>query len=68
MQEVNGHLVRVVREVRDRTENILTECGMLVAEVVQVNVAEEGQGNAVESEGEQPALEGEVELAGSVMT
>ena len=42
MQEVNGHLVRVVR---DRLKNILIECGMLVDEIVQVNVAEGGQGD-----------------------
>ena len=46
---------------RDWTENILTEWEMLMAKVVQVNVAQEGQGNAVEPEGE-------VESAGSVMT
>ena len=67
MQEVNGRQIQVVREVRDQMENILTECGMLVDEVVQVNVAEESQGNAVELEGEQPALEREVESASSVM-
>ena len=54
-------------------ENILTECGMLVNEVVQVNVEEEGQENAspnesnLEPEKGQPAPEGEVESTGSVM-
>ena len=39
-------------------ENILTEYGMLVAKVVQVNVAKKGQGHMVEPEREQPAPEG----------
>ena len=47
-QEANCRLVRVVREVRDRTDNILTECGALVGEVVR-NLAEGGQGNAAPS-------------------
>ena len=46
----------MVREVRDQIENILTECGVLVEEVVQVNLAEEGQGNMAPNE---PDLEPE---------
>ena len=30
MQEVNGRLVHVVREVRHRMKNILTECGTIL--------------------------------------
>ena len=30
MQEVNGRLVRVVREVRHPMKNILTECGTIL--------------------------------------
>ena len=40
----------MVREARDRIENILTECGVLVKEVIQVNLSEEGQGNIVPNE------------------
>ena len=49
-QEANGRLVRIVRKVRDRTDNILIECGALVGKVVQVNLAEEGQGNVAPSD------------------
>ena len=49
---MKGHLVWVIREVRDRTENILTECGTISARE---------KWNVVE-------LEREVESAGSVMT
>ena len=71
-QEANSRLVRIVREVRDRTDNILIEYGALVKEIVQVNLAEEGQGNVApndpeEDPEEEPAAPEEVvELAGSV--
>ena len=49
--------------MRDRTDNILTECGALVEDVVQ-NLAEEGQGNAVPSDLEEdPEEDQEEELA-----
>ena len=41
-----GHLVRVVGDVRDRTDRILTECEGLVDDVVQ-DLAKEGQGQVV---------------------
>ena len=72
-QEINGRLVRVVREVMDRTKSMLTECGVLIEEVIQVNLAEESQGNValnesdIEPEKGQVAPEREVESADSVM-
>ena len=42
----SGSRLRVVGDVRDRTDRILTECGALVDDVVQ-DLAEEGQGQAV---------------------
>ena len=72
-QESNGRLVRVVREVMDRTKSMLTECGVLIEEVIQVNLAEESQGNValnesdIEPEEGQAEPEGEVESASSVM-
>ena len=38
--------------MRDRTDNILTECGALVEKVIQ-NLAGEGQGNAVSGDSEE---------------
>ena len=66
-------LVRVVRDMRDRTENIRIECELHVDQVGKGNVAEKGQGNAVpneseeEPEEEQATLEEEVESVGSVI-
>ena len=66
----------MVREVRDQTNSILTKCGELVEEVVQVKVAGGGQGNVTPNEfdlepeedlEEEPAAPKEVvESAGSV--
>ena len=42
----------MLREVSDRTDNNLIECRTFVEEVVQVNLAEEGQGNVAPSESE----------------
>ena len=63
----------MVREVRDRSENILVKCGVLVEKVVQVNLAKRSQGNATPNEFEPESNEGqgepdgEVESAGSVI-
>ena len=75
VQEVNGRLIRVVREIRDRTENILTEYVVLIEEVVQVNLTKESQGTPNESDlepkedpEEEPVAPGEVvESTSSVM-
>ena len=73
LQEVNDRLIWVVREVRDRSENILVKCGVLVEKVVQVNLAKRSQGKATPNEFEPESNEGqgepdgEVELAGSVI-
>ena len=45
-QAATGRLVRVVGDVRDRTDRILTECEGLVDDVVQ-DLAKEGQGQVV---------------------
>ena len=45
-QATTSRLVRVVGDVRDRTDHILTECRALVDDVVQ-DLAKEGQGQAV---------------------
>ena len=70
MHEVNDHLVRMVRKMRDRTENSLTECEVLMEEVIQVNLPEGRQGHAAPNESKlepkkgQVAHEGDVESAG----
>ena len=51
-QATTGRLVRVVGDVRDRTDRILTECRALVDDVVQ-DLAEEGQGQAVPGDPEE---------------
>ena len=62
----------MVREVRNLTDNIRSEYGALVEEVVHVNIAGEGQGNVapnesdLEPEKEPAAPEKVVESAGSV--
>ena len=71
VQEANGRLVQIERKIRDRTDNILTECGALVEEVVQVNLVGEGQEHIAPSDPEEdpeeePAAPKEVESAGSV--
>ena len=48
--------------MRDRTENILIECGVLIDEVVQVNLAEKGQGNVTPNESDLELEEGQAEL------
>ena len=35
-QAINGQLTRVVQEVKDRTEGIITECGTLIEQVISV--------------------------------
>ena len=55
-QAANGRLVRVVGDVRDRTDRILTECRALVEDVVQ-NLAEEGQGPTVPGDPEEDSEE-----------
>ena len=42
LQEANRWLVRVVQEVRDRTEGMLVECVTLVEQVVDGKVLDEG--------------------------
>ena len=49
VQAANGRLVQVVRDVRDRTDRILTECGAVVEDVAQ-DLAEKGQGHVVPSD------------------
>ena len=53
LDAVNGRLVQVVGEVRDRANNILVECGMLIGDVVHGNEVEGGQGNVVPNDAEQ---------------
>ena len=48
--------------MRDRTKNILIECGVLIDEVVQVNLAEKGQGNMTPNESDLELEEGQAEL------
>ena len=75
VQEVNGRLIRVVRVIRDRTENILTEYVVPIEEVVQVHLTKDSQGTPNESDlepkedpEEEPVAPGEVvESTSSVM-
>ena len=56
-----------MREVRDQIENILIECVVLVEEVVQVNLTEEGQRNVAPNVKYETEPKKEVESAGSMM-
>ena len=47
VQVVNERLIRVLREIGDRTESILQEYGTLVGEVMDANLADVGHGNEV---------------------
>ena len=42
----------MVRKMRDRTDNILTKCGALVEEVVQVNLVRKCQKHVAPSDSE----------------
>ena len=51
-QAANSRLVRVIGDVRDRTDRILTECRVLVEDVAQ-GLAKEGQGHTAPSNPEE---------------
>ena len=67
LQAVNGHLTRVVREVRDRVGGIIDECGALLQWVIGANAPVESQGDGAPRVGDTASSTHGRESASSVI-